>query len=129
MAKKEDWDGTRKKPKRLEASIETRLAAPGLDETDSVVAPDGEEAPAAEVSPNRTTTRRGWSWETIEGARTSYVEVQGPNMLVGAHSGSGHTDSAATCTREEFLNGRFHSAVRSDHGEAVLQEIITALKG
>jgi|GEM_PF-2833691 len=78
---------------------------------------------------NRTTTRRGWSWETVEGSRTSYVEAQGPNILVGAHSGSGHTDSAGTCSREEFLNGRFHSTVRSDHGEAVLQEIITALKG
>ena len=63
-------------------------------------------------------------WENVQGVLVRYAEVGEREVVVGSHSGSGHSDFAGACSHEEFLGGRLQDAVRADHGDAVLAEMI-----
>lgn len=67
-------------------------------------------------------------WESTHGPRVVYAQVTAREVIVGQHSGSGHTDSAGVCSHAEFLAGRFQDIVRADLGEACLQEILAAIR-
>jgi ankyrin repeat protein len=69
------------------------------------------------------------SWHSDVGKTHHFCDVIGDSVTVGEHHGSPHTASAGSCTREEFLGGRFQSVVLAGHGEAVLLEMIAALGG
>ena len=71
----------------------------------------------------------GHSWERTEGRRVHYAHVTAREVVVGSHTGSGHTDHAGACSYAEFLAGRFHDAVRSGLGADVLAELIEAVRG
>jgi hypothetical protein len=68
------------------------------------------------------------NWEVTRGRQVCYAQVTAREVIVGSHSGSGHTDSAGACSHAEFLAGRFQDLVRSDLGEATLQEMIAAVR-
>jgi hypothetical protein len=85
--------------------------------------PTAEAEPQAPEPDPRETRRSGSTWETTNGEKTSYTRIEA-DIVMGSHSGSGHTDSAGSCSREAFLNGQFHDTIRSDHGPAVLQEVL-----
>ncbi|MHC4390256.1 MAG: hypothetical protein ACYS22_02945 [Planctomycetota bacterium] len=68
------------------------------------------------------------SWERSVGARVDYVQVTRARVTVGQHSGSGRTDNAGSASHEEFLAGRYQAEVAEVHGEAVLQEVVAAVR-
>lgn len=68
------------------------------------------------------------SWERTEDGRTYYASVSATRVVVGQHDGSGHTDSAGSCTLHEFLQGRFADVVSRDFGEQVLAEAIASAR-
>jgi hypothetical protein len=57
-----------------------------------------------------------------------YAEVSASEVIVGSHAGSGHTDFAGACSHAEFLGGHLQDVVRAEHGEAVLAEMIEAVR-
>lgn len=68
-------------------------------------------------------------WENVRGVVVHYAEVNEREVVVGSHSGSGHTDFAGACSLEEFLvDRRLQDAVLSEHGEATLAEMIEAVR-
>jgi len=67
------------------------------------------------------------SWETKKGGRTCYVQVTPYEVVVGSHSGSGHSDNAATCSHQELLDGTHQGTIRHEHGDRILQEVIAAV--
>jgi hypothetical protein len=69
------------------------------------------------------------NWEVQRGPETCYAQVTAREVVVGSHYGSGHTDSAGVCSHAEFLAGRFQDLVRSDLGEAILNEVLAAVGG
>lgn len=69
------------------------------------------------------------SWSKRKDRGEHYVRVETYRVVVGEHSGSGHTDMAGTCSHREFLDGRYQDIVRADHGEQVLQQVIAAIRG
>lgn len=69
------------------------------------------------------------TWEAQSGRRTHYCQVMADGVVVGSHDGSPHTDHAGSCSRAEFLAGRFQDGVLRNFGEAVLLEVIGALGG
>jgi hypothetical protein len=68
-------------------------------------------------------------WERVEGVRVYYAEVSLREVIVGSHGASGHTDFAGACSHAQFLAGQLQDAVRAEHGEAVLTEMIAAVVG
>jgi len=68
------------------------------------------------------------SWEKTRSGRTHYCNVCPREVEVGDHHGSGHSDNAGRCTHQEFLEGRFHSAIRSAFGGRVLTNVIAAVE-
>ncbi len=68
------------------------------------------------------------SWEKTSDGITYYVHITEDQVVSGSHAGSGHTDSAGTCSYREFLNGQFHDIIRNDFGPALLEEVISSVK-
>lgn len=68
-------------------------------------------------------------WEKVRGVVVHYAEVNASEVVVGSHSGSGHTDFAGACSHEAFLaDRRLHDAVLSEHGAETLAEMIEAVR-
>jgi hypothetical protein len=67
-------------------------------------------------------------WEKARGVVVHYAEVSASEVIVGSHAGSGHTDFAGACSHAEFLGGHLQDVVRAEHGEAVLAEMIEAVR-
>ena len=72
------------------------------------------------------TSRRSWS-KPRKPRGESYLQLTPRQVIVGAHSGSGMTDSAGSCSHEAFLQGRFHDVVLAEFGASVLAEVLQAL--
>ena len=68
------------------------------------------------------------SWETDGNDRTYVCSVGPTHVSVGDTSGNRFTDAFTSCTHAEFLAGRYQDVVRSHHGEAVLQEVLEAVR-
>ena len=68
------------------------------------------------------------SWEKIKGPRTEYVDVTRNQVIVGHHYGTGMSDTAGSCSHQEFLEGRFQDLILERFGEIVLQEVIKTVR-
>ncbi len=68
------------------------------------------------------------SWEREDGRRTSYASVNGDGFVIGDHCGSGHTDSAGTCTLAELLDGRYQDQFEKRFGKAALADLLAAAR-
>ena len=66
-------------------------------------------------------------WERTRDGTTYYVSIEATQVLVGEHSGSGHSDNAGTCSHAEFVAGRWHAHVKANLGSGVLSEVLAAL--
>ena len=77
----------------------------------------------------RTTRPGPNTWETTRGRITYFVQVQGDQVVVGERHGGGSMDEDATAvSTEAFLGGRLQDVVRSDLGQAVLDEVLDRLR-
>ena len=67
------------------------------------------------------------SWETYTNGTTHYIQINAQELVVGSHSGSGHTDNAGAVRHAEFLQGQYHDLIRTQFGPEVLAEVIEAV--
>lgn len=68
------------------------------------------------------------SWERTEGRRTYYILVHYNEIVVGSHYGTGMSDNAGSCSHEAFLEGEFQDLVLENFDQAILDEVIFAIK-
>jgi len=69
------------------------------------------------------------SWSKRKDRGEHYIRLDAWTVVVGEHSGSGHTDFGGSCTHAEFLAGRYQDIGARDHGKRTLQEVIAAIRG
>jgi hypothetical protein len=68
------------------------------------------------------------SWEKKEGNCTYYIIVSYKDVCVGHHYGTGMSDVAGVCSHEEFLAGEFQSLITERFGNAILNDVIVAVR-
>ena len=66
-------------------------------------------------------------WEQKNGRLTHYIRLDHQQLVVGSHAGSGQTDNASACNYAEFLDGRFHTHIRTHFDETTLTAVIAAV--
>ncbi len=58
-----------------------------------------------------------------------YVSITPYEVVVGSNpGGTGHTDNAGSCSHKDFLSGTYQDLVREQMGEAILAEVVAAVK-
>ncbi|MBP7999463.1 MAG: DHH family phosphoesterase [Chloroflexi bacterium] len=67
------------------------------------------------------------SWETNNNGTTRYIHINAQEVVVGSHSGSGHTDNAGAVLHADFLQGQYHNLIQREFGPDVLAEVIEAV--
>lgn len=68
------------------------------------------------------------SWEKTDGKHVEYLYIDGSNVTMGSHQGSGHTDCASSVSYDRFLDGAFQSDIEAIFGRGVLEEVLRAVK-
>lgn len=68
------------------------------------------------------------SWERTSGTRHHYAQVNAKDVVVGYQGNSPHVGGAGSCSHEAFLDGQMHDLVREAFGEAVLEEMLQAVR-
>ena len=70
-------------------------------------------------------------WESVDprwAGRTSFVRLEGLAVVVGDRYGGVGPATSYECHPSDFLGGCFHESVRDEFGDAVLNEIVEAVK-
>lgn len=67
-------------------------------------------------------------WESYGDGLRYYVGLESGGVLVGETAGTGMTDVATTATDAELLAGAYHDLIRRHHGQAVLDELLAAVR-
>lgn len=68
------------------------------------------------------------SWEKQIGDRFVFCFLSDGYVTVGENYGTYATENAGAVTFDAFLTGQYQSSIRSDFGEAVLAEVLAAVK-
>ena len=68
------------------------------------------------------------SWEAIGEHVMNYIQVSHNEVIVGHHSGSGFSDTAGSCSHQEFFNGQYHDLILEKFNPEVLEEVKHAAK-
>lgn len=69
------------------------------------------------------------SWEAQEGKRTFYIHIQGGQVVIGSHYGSGHTDNAGVYTPAQILAGEWDAHITRHFPGGTLAQVRAALRG
>jgi len=69
------------------------------------------------------------SWEAQDGKRTFYIHVQGDQVVIGSHHGSGHTDNAGVYTAAQILAGEWDAHITRHFPGGTLAALKAALRG
>lgn len=63
-------------------------------------------------------------WIRPNGPGERYLIVSSTEVVVGSHWATGHSDNAGSCSLDAFREGRFHSLIREQFDQAVLDEAL-----
>ncbi len=67
-------------------------------------------------------------WESYSDGLRYYVGLEATGVLGGETGGTGMTDNAGSATDAELLAGAMHEVIRRHHGQAVLDELLAAVR-
>jgi hypothetical protein len=67
-------------------------------------------------------------WESWSDGLCHYAGVEPGGVIVGSTAGTGMTDNATTATDAELLAGALHDVIRRHHGQAVLDDLLAAVR-
>jgi hypothetical protein len=68
------------------------------------------------------------TWQRLTGATEHYAEITATAVLIGSRGRASYSDNATSCSHAEFLAGALHDVVRDGLGEAIMAEMLVAVR-